>query len=142
VRSAPTVLLDAAHNPHGATALAAALTEEFDFRKLVGVIAILADKDAHGILTALEPVLQEIVLTENSSARSMPVDELAGIARGIFGEDRIVVEPRLPGAVETAIELAEDIAEPGQPLSGAGVIITGSVVTAGEARALFGKEPA
>lgn len=142
VRSAPTVLLDAAHNPHGATALAAALNEEFDFRKLVGVVAILADKDARGILAALQPVLQEVVLTENSSARSMPVDQLAGIAKGIFGEDRIVVEPQLPGAVETAIELAEDIAEPGQPLSGAGVIITGSVVTAGEARALFGKEPA
>ncbi|HJP76904.1 MAG TPA: folylpolyglutamate synthase/dihydrofolate synthase family protein [Pseudonocardiaceae bacterium] len=142
VRSAPTVLLDAAHNPHGATALAAALTEEFDFRKLVGVVAILADKDARGILAALEPVLQEVVLTENSSARSMPVDDLAGIAKDIFGADRIVVEPQLPTAVETAIELAEDIAEPGQPLSGAGVVITGSVVTAGEARALFGKEPA
>jgi dihydrofolate synthase/folylpolyglutamate synthase len=142
VRSAPTVLLDAAHNPHGATALAAALTEEFDFRKLVGVVAILADKDARGILVALEPVLQEVVLTENSSARSMPVDDLAAIAREIFGADRIVVEPQLAGAVETAIELAEDIAVPGQQLSGAGVIITGSVVTAGEARALFGKEPA
>ena len=142
VRSAPTVLLDAAHNPHGATALAAALTEEFNFRKLVGVIAILADKDARGILTALEPVLAEVVLAENSSARSMPVDELAAIAKDIFGAERIVVEPQLPSAVETAIELAEDIGEPGQPLSGAGVIITGSVVTAGEARALFGKEPA
>ena len=142
VRSAPTVLLDAAHNPHGATALAAALTEEFNFRKLVGVIAILADKDARGILTALEPVLAEVVLAENSSARSMPVDELAAIAKDIFGAERIVVEPQLPSAVETAIELAEDVGEPGQPLSGAGVIITGSVVTAGEARALFGKEPA
>ena len=142
VRAAPTVLLDAAHNPHGANALAAALTEEFDFRKLVGVVAVLADKDARGILTALEPVLQEVVLTENSSMRSMPVDDLAAIAKDIFGTDRIVVEPQLPNAVETAVELAEDIAEPGHPLSGAGVIITGSVVTAGEARALFGKEPA
>jgi dihydrofolate synthase/folylpolyglutamate synthase len=72
----------------------------------------------------------------------MPVDELAAIAKDVFGADRIEVEPQLPTAVETAIELAEDVAEPGQPLSGAGVIITGSVVTAGEARALFGKEPA
>ena len=142
VRSGPTVLLDAAHNPHGAAALAAALTEEFGFRKLVGVVAILADKDARGILTAIEPVLQEVVLSENSSARSMPVDQLAAIAKEIFGADRIVVEPQLSDAVDAAIELAEDIAEPGEPLSGAGVIITGSVVTAGEARALFGKEPA
>jgi dihydrofolate synthase/folylpolyglutamate synthase len=142
VRAAPTVLLDAAHNPHGANALAVALTEEFDFRKLVGVVAVMADKDARGILTALEPVVQEVVLTENSSMRSMPVDDLAAIAKDIFGTDRIVVEPQLPNAVETAVELAEDIAEPGHPLSGAGVIITGSVVTAGEARSLFGKEPA
>lgn len=142
VRSAPTVLLDAAHNPHGAQALAAALDEEFDFRKLIAVVGVLGDKDAHGILDALEPVVAEVVLTQNSSPRAMPADDLAAVARDIFGPDRIVVEPRLDDAIETAVGLAEETAEPGQPLSGAGVVVTGSVVTAGEARALFGKEPA
>jgi dihydrofolate synthase/folylpolyglutamate synthase len=142
VRSAPTVLLDAAHNPHGATALATALTEEFDFRRLIAVIGVMMDKDAQGILAALEPVVAEVVLTENSTSRAMPVDELAAVARDIFGPDRIVVEQRLDDAIETAVGLAEEVGAPGEPLSGAGVIITGSVVTVGEARALFGKEPA
>jgi dihydrofolate synthase/folylpolyglutamate synthase len=142
VRSAPTVLLDAAHNPLGAEVLAVALGEEFDFRKLVAVVGVMADKDAHGILAALEPVVTEVVLTENSTPRAMPADDLAAIARDIFGPDRIVVEPRLDDAIETAVGLAEEVGEPGQPLSGAGVVVTGSVVTVGEARALFGKEPA
>ncbi len=142
VRSAPTVLLDAAHNPHGANALATALIEEFDFRRLVAVVGVMADKDAHGILTELEPVVAEVVLTANSSPRSMPVDDLAAVARDVFGPDRIIVEPRLDDAIETAVALAEEVGEPGAPLSGAGVLVTGSVVTVGEARALFGKEPA
>lgn len=142
VRSAPTVLLDAAHNPHGATALARALTEEFDFRRLIAVIGMMADKDTAGVLAALEPVVAEVVLTQNSTPRAMPADDLAAVARDVFGPDRIVVEPRLDDAIETAVGLAEEVGTPGEPLSGAGVIVTGSVVTVGEARALFGKEPA
>jgi dihydrofolate synthase/folylpolyglutamate synthase len=133
----PTVLTDAAHNPHGARALAAALTTEFRFTRLVGVIAVLGDKDARGILTELEPVLHEVVVTANSSARAMDPDELGALAAEIFGSGRVSVEPVLGQAVEQASELTEEAGE-----SGIGVIITGSVVTAGEARALFGKEPA
>jgi dihydrofolate synthase/folylpolyglutamate synthase len=142
VRSAPTVLLDAAHNPHGARALATALSEEFDFRKLVAVIGVMADKDARGILEPLEPVISDVVLTSNSLPRSMSADDLAAIAKEVFGEDRIAVEPRLADAIETAVALAEEVGDGGGQLSGAGVVVTGSVVTAGEARALFGKEPA
>lgn len=142
VRAAPTVLLDAAHNPHGAHALATALTEEFDFRRLIAVIGVMRDKDVRGILDELEPVVAEAVLTQNSQPRAMPADELAAVAREVFGPDRIVVEPRLDDAIETAVGLAEEVAEAGAPLSGAGVLVTGSVVTVGEARALFGKEPA
>ena len=141
VRSSPTVFLDAAHNPHGARALASAVADEFSFRKLVGVVAILDDKDAHGILRAIAPVLSEIVLTTNSSPRAMNVDELAAIALEIFGEDRIVVEPRLDDAIETAVRLAEETESPDEPVSGGAVLITGSLVTIGAARTLFGKEP-
>ncbi len=70
VRSSPTVLVDAAHNAAGAEALATALGEAFDLRHLVGVVAIMADKDAEPLLAALEPVLAEIVVTRNSSERS------------------------------------------------------------------------
>ncbi|GAA3658597.1 dihydrofolate synthase/folylpolyglutamate synthase [Lentzea atacamensis] len=136
VKSAPNIFVDAAHNPHGAAALARALDTEFGFRKLVAVVAVMSDKDAEGILSALEPVVHELVITTNSSPRAMDPDLLAGLAVPIFGEDRFEVRPRLDDAIEEAIHLTED------ELSGGGVIITGSVVTAGEARALFGKEPA
>jgi dihydrofolate synthase/folylpolyglutamate synthase len=139
VRSSPSVFVDAAHNPHGPQALADALDADFGFRKLVGVVSVMQDKDVRGILSALEPVLQEVVLTTNSSERAMPAEELGDIATEIFGPDRVDVRPRLDDAVDTALALAEEDA--GEQLSGVGVIVTGSVVTAGEARALFGKEP-
>lgn len=142
VRNAPTVFLDAAHNPHGAQALAAALSAEFDFRKLVGVVSVMGDKDVDGILTALEPVFDEIVVTHNGSPRALDVEDLANRAVARFGDERVVVASTLPDALETAIGLAEEVAEPGEAVSGAGVVVTGSVVTAGVARSLFGKDPA
>jgi dihydrofolate synthase/folylpolyglutamate synthase len=142
MRSAPTVLVDAAHNPHGANALATALTRDFAFRRLVAVVGVMRDKDAHGILAELEPAVAEIVLTQNSSPRAMDADELAAVARSVFGAERIVVEPRLADAIETAVGLAEETTDADEPVSGGGVVVTGSVVTAGDARALFGKEPA
>lgn len=142
LRTAPTVLIDAAHNPHGAKALAAALEAEFGFRKLVAVVGVMADKDVTGILTELESVAHEIVLTQNSSPRAMDVDDLAVLALPIFGEDRVLVEPHLPDALEAAIRLAEETDNPDEPVYGGGVVVTGSVVTAGETRALLGKAPA
>ncbi|GAA4412874.1 folylpolyglutamate synthase/dihydrofolate synthase family protein [Actinokineospora soli] len=142
MRTAPSVFIDAAHNPHGAAALASALDGEFDFRRLVGVVGVMADKDVAGILTALEPVFSELVITTNSSSRAMDPDLLAGIALEVFGEERITVAPRLDDAVEIAVGLAEETDDPNEPVSGGGVVITGSVVTAGDARTLFGKEPA
>lgn len=140
VRSAPSVFVDAAHNPHGARALARALAEEFDFRRLVGVVGVLGDKDAEGVLAELEPVLDQVVITNNGSPRALDTETLAEIAREVFGEERVAVEPFLPDAVATAIGLAEE--SDGEPVSGAGVVITGSVVTAGAGRTLFGKDPA
>jgi dihydrofolate synthase/folylpolyglutamate synthase len=132
-----TVLVDAAHNPHGARALAAALTTEFRFTRLVGVIAAMRDKDVRGILAEIEPVVAEVVITTNSSPRAMDPDELGALAVEVFGSERVVVEPALGQALEQARELAEE-----EGTAGAGVIVTGSVVTAGEARSLFGLEPA
>ncbi|MGH3449969.1 MAG: bifunctional tetrahydrofolate synthase/dihydrofolate synthase, partial [Haloechinothrix sp.] len=142
VRAAPTVLLDSAHNPHGAQALASTLDTEFAFRRLAAVVGVLDDKDARGILEALEPVVSDVVITRNSSPRAMDPETLAELAMSVFGEDRVVVEPRLDTAVETAVALVEQSDDPEEPISGGGVLITGSVVTAGEARALFGLEPA
>ncbi|MFB9197335.1 bifunctional folylpolyglutamate synthase/dihydrofolate synthase [Actinomadura verrucosospora] len=132
-RTGPTVLLDSAHNPAGMAATVATVTESFGFTRLAGVLAIAADKDVAGVLDQLEPVLAELVVTRNSSARSMPPEELAEIAEGIFGADRVHVVRRLDDAIDRAIGLAEETGE----YRGAGVLITGSVVTAGEARTLL-----
>jgi dihydrofolate synthase/folylpolyglutamate synthase len=127
------VLVDAAHNPHGATALATALADEFSFERLVGVVGVLADKDAAGMLAALEPVLDGVVITEPRSPRAMPADDLAAVARDVFTDDRVLVAADLVDALDRAIALVDDPESP----SGAGVVVTGSVVTAGEARTLL-----
>ncbi|MCW0214691.1 MAG: bifunctional folylpolyglutamate synthase/dihydrofolate synthase [Pseudonocardia sp.] len=132
----PTVLLDAAHNPHGARALAASLMSEFRFTRLVAVVGVMKDKDAKGLLAELEPAVHEVVVTANSSPRAMNPDDLAALAVEVFGRDRVSVEPNLRTAIEQAGELAEEAGD-----SGIGVIVTGSVVTAGEARSVFGLEP-
>lgn len=144
LRSAPTVFIDAAHNPAGAVALAQALQEEFDFRFLVGVVAVMADKDVDGILTALEPVLDQIVVTHNGSPRALEVEALAIRAEERFGPERVIVAPALPDAIETATALVEEAGNEGEGLGGfggVGMVITGSVVTAGAARTLFGRDP-
>ncbi|TDD64810.1 bifunctional folylpolyglutamate synthase/dihydrofolate synthase [Actinomadura rubrisoli] len=133
VRTGPTVLLDAAHNPSGMAASVATITESFGFTRLAGVLAVAADKDVAGILDQLEPVLDELVVTRNSSPRSMPPEELAEIAEGIFGPDRVHAVPRLDDAIDRAIGLAEETGE----YQGAGVLITGSVATVGDARTLL-----
>jgi dihydrofolate synthase/folylpolyglutamate synthase len=135
VRSAPTILLDGAHNPQGMAATVTALQEEFAFSKLVGVVGVLADKDAAGLLELLEPVLDMLVVTRNSSPRAMPVDELAELAREIFGPNRVEIAEEMPDAIELAVAEAESNV-PGE-LSGVGVVITGSVVTVADARRLL-----
>ncbi|MGW6359453.1 bifunctional tetrahydrofolate synthase/dihydrofolate synthase [Streptomyces sp. NPDC055092] len=135
VRRSPTVVLDAAHNPSGARVTAEAISEVFDFSRLVGVVGASGDKNVRGVLEAFEPIFAEVVVTQNSSHRAMDADELAAIAVEVFGDERVQVEPRLDDALEAAITLAEEEGE----FSGGGVLVTGSVITVGEARLLLGK---
>ena len=141
MRSAPTVFIDAAHNPAGAAALAQALQEEFDFRNLVGVVSVMADKDVDGILSALEPVFDQIVVTHNGSPRALDVEALALRAEERFGPERVITAATLPDAIEIATALVEEAGNEGESFGGSGIVITGSVVTAGAARTLFGKDP-
>jgi dihydrofolate synthase/folylpolyglutamate synthase len=133
VRRGPTVLLDGAHNPAGAAALAAAIEDEFDFDRLVAVVAVLDDKDAAGLLGELEPVVSSVVVTANTSPRALSVDALAEVAADVFGDDRVVPVARLDDAIERAVALADA----GGALGGGGVLVTGSIVTVGEARRLL-----
>jgi dihydrofolate synthase/folylpolyglutamate synthase len=134
VRTAPTILLDAAHNPHGLTATLQALREEFSFSRLIVVLAVLADKDAAGMLELLEPVTDALVCTRNTSPRAMPVDLLADLAETVFGAERVSAESYLPDAIEAAVALAESDVD---AYAGVGILITGSVFTVAEARTLL-----
>jgi dihydrofolate synthase/folylpolyglutamate synthase len=137
VRTAPTILLDAAHNPHAMAALVGTLTEEFAFRRLVAVIATLADKDARGMLEQLNSAVDSIVVTRNTSPRAMPAATLGALAVEILGADRVRVAPEMPDAIEVAVELAESDVD-GDP-GGLGIVITGSVITVADARRLLKK---
>ena len=136
IRRSPTIIIDAAHNPAGMAATVAAIEEAFSFARLSGVFAASGDKDVPGILAELEPLLTDIVVTSNSSDRSMDPEQVAELAAEIFGEDRVQSAPRLDDAIEAAVALADEaVAETG-PGSG-GVLVTGSVITAGDARRLL-----
>lgn len=136
VRQAPTILVDAAHNPAGAETLVETVRENFRFTRTIGLIGILREKDAEQILATLEPLVDTAVITRSSSPRAIPADELAEIARDVFGdEDRVVEVAELPDAIQAAVDLAE---EGGDQFGG--VVAAGSVTLAAEVRDLLGLE--
>ena len=137
IRRSPTIVLDAAHNPHGAEALAAALEDSFAFSPLVGVLGVMEDKDHEGLLNALEPVLSYVVCTQNSTPRSMSAAALGRAAAEVFGEDRVSVVPDLAEAIDRAATLAEAQEAIEVSIGSGAVLVTGSVVTVGEARAML-----
>ncbi len=132
----PTIIVDAAHNPHGASAIADTIQSEFTFDEVIGIFAPMGDKDVRGILLELEQVMDSVIVTANSSPRSMKVSELEKIASEIFGSDRVFAAPTITEAIDKAVKdcirpLSEDTI---------GILITGSVVTVGEARAIVRKK--
>lgn len=137
IRRSPTIVLDAAHNPHGARAAAAALEDSFSFSPLIGVMGVMADKEHAGIVEAFEPYLTHLICTQNSTDRSLPAAALARAAVDYFGEDRVSVVPDLADAIDRAAALAEAGQALGESLGTGAVLVTGSVVTVGEARTML-----
>ncbi len=137
IRRSPAIVLDAAHNPHGAAAVVDALDDSFTFDPLIGVVAVMADKDYEGLLATFEPAMAAIVCTQNGTPRALPADRLADVARGIFGIDRVYLAPRLDDAIEQAATLAEEGGVLGEAIGSGAVLVTGSVVTVGEARTML-----
>ena len=133
----PTVIIDAAHNPHGATALAATIRNEFDFESIFCVLGILVEKDVKGVLKALEPVVDRLIVTKSDSPRALPVAELFAEAVLVFGNDRVFKEDDLNSAITYAMEQATLINQVSDGVSA--VLVTGSVVTAGAARVILRK---
>lgn len=131
----PTVIIDAAHNPHGAQSLRKTLEEEFDFDSIIAVIAPMGDKDVDGIFEALEGVVSQVIVSKNTSHRAAPIDELKERAAAIFGRQRVTAIESLQEALSSAIDQAK--LENGVSDSNSAVLIAGSVVTAGEARGII-----
>lgn len=125
----PTILVDAAHNPHGANALVSALTESFDFDELVVVFGVLGDKDAAGIARELGASGAGFIVTQPDSDRAQPAEELAAVVAGAVGPERVQLAPRLDDALDLAREwAAEDERR--------AVLVAGSIVLVGQAMAI------
>lgn len=133
----PTVIVDAAHNPHGAVSLKKTIRDEFDFESIIGVVAPMGDKDVDGILEELEDVMSQVIVSRNSSHRAAPIEELSSRAKSIFGHERVVAIESLSDAISTAIQQAK-LENAVNDLNTA-VLIAGSVISAGEARAIVRK---
>ena len=128
LRTSPTIMVDAAHNPHSAKSLATALETSFTFVGVIAVVGMLHNKDAVGFLEALSPVVSQVVITEPISPRALPAVELARLASEVLGGERVTIGGDLASALEEAIGLADSSGEYG----GVGVIVTGSVVLVGD----------
>ena len=129
----PTVIVDAAHNPHGAAALAAALGTYFTFDEIVVVLGVLQDKDATGIITALAPVAARFNVTQSQSERAVPYDQLAGLVVEHAGQDSTYRFETFEQAVADARAWAAESDR-------RAVLVTGSITLVGEAIALAGSE--
>jgi len=125
----PTVLVDAAHNPHGALALSAALESYFDFDEIVVVVGILADKDAAGIIEALRPAVARFHVTQSHSERAIPVDDLADLVAEHVGDADTFRFGDLAQALDAARGWAQDAPK-------RAVLVAGSITLVGDAVAL------
>ncbi|MFC6355515.1 bifunctional folylpolyglutamate synthase/dihydrofolate synthase [Luethyella okanaganae] len=125
----PTIIVDAAHNPHGMASLVAALGSYFDFDEVVAVVGVLADKDAQGIIEALAPAVERLHVTRSHSERAIPVDVLAERVLAWTNEDMTYQFDDLGFALARAREWAS--AAPRRA-----VVVTGSITLVGEAMAL------
>jgi dihydrofolate synthase/folylpolyglutamate synthase len=137
VHRSPTVIIDAAHNPHGAKSLRKTIENEFDFDSVIGIVAPMGDKDTDGILEEFEAIMTTVIITKNSSHRAAPIDELAAQAREIFGGERVLTKDSLESAIDAAFTQARFEVEMNE--RSCAVLIAGSVISAGEARALIRK---
>lgn len=131
----PTVILDAAHNPHGAKSLRKTIESEFDFDSVIGIVSTMSDKDLSGILEEFEAVMTSVIITRNSSHRAASVEELAAQARELFGDHRVLTKDTLESAIDAAITQAKFELEMNE--KSCAVLIAGSVISAGEARSFI-----
>jgi len=119
----PLTILDAAHNPGGAEVLARAMQKSFGSPETVAIISILADKDASALLSALDDTAETFIITQSSSPRAIAVDELAALAKSVFGEARVQTASNALTAMTLARQLVSE--------NGA-ILVTGSITLVGD----------
>ena len=137
VRTSPTIIIDGGHNVNAAESLRKTIEENYHFEQLIGVVAMMADKQVEEYLGVLEPVLTKIIVTRNSwRDRVMDPEDLEKVAVSVFGRDRVIRVDELPDAIQTAVNLVDEDDELGVGY-GHGVLICGSFVTAGDARTML-----
>lgn len=140
IRHSPTILIDGGHNVNAAFAIRDAIEENFDFKHIVAVVSMMADKQVEQYLGVLEPFVDQLIVTENSwKSRVMPAQDLEKIAVRVFGRDRVHVQANLTDAIQEAVDLVDVDDELGVGF-GQGILICGSFVTAGDARTLLKEE--
>ncbi|WP_288783703.1 folylpolyglutamate synthase/dihydrofolate synthase family protein [uncultured Microbacterium sp.] len=128
---APTVLVDSAHNPHGARALVSALEDSFDFDEWGIVLGAFGDKDIAGIVSTVVPAAAHVFATAPDSDRAADPDALADLVEAAGAH--VTVHRDLAEAAEAAREWAA-------ASDRRAVVIAGSVVLAGEALQLAAEE--
>ncbi len=131
-RTSPPIVIDTAHNPQAARATIDAVTESYDFDPIVGVVAMMQDKDADAVLEIFREAMDQVVITQVSSTpRARSVDDLAALAETVWSTHQVHRAATMAEALELAVMLADT--SDGQ----AGVLVAGSVIAAGEARDLL-----
>lgn len=131
VRTEPAILLDGAHNPAGAKTLATSLKSEFSDKPLVGLLAVLSDKDVDGVISELSGCFQNVVTTASSSNRSLDANALA-----VISSDRSGAITESAPEVKSALERARAIA---REIDGM-VVVTGSISLVGDVLQILQEE--
>jgi dihydrofolate synthase / folylpolyglutamate synthase len=125
----PTILLDGAHNPAAATALADSLTrsdQSHPSRPMVLVLGMMRDKDHRGFVEPLRDLVDEVVLTQADLPRAATAQELQASLEGLLPH------PHLVPSISDAMALARKLATPDGL-----VCVTGSLMLVGECKAWF-----
>lgn len=135
VRTSPPIVIDTAHNPQAAKVMVDAVTESYDFDPIIGVVAMMQDKDAEQVLEIFAGKMDQVVITQVSTGqRARPVDDLAAIAESVWSTHQVHRAATMAEALDLAVMLADTSS------AQAGVLVAGSVIAAGEARDLLKKE--
>lgn len=125
----PSVIVDAAHNPHGAASLAAALQRYFHFDEITFVVGVLADKDAKSMMEALAPLATRFHVTQSASDRSIDAFELSEIVGAASHVEQTFAFDHPKEALDLARAWAQESPR-------RAVVVTGSITLVAEAMAI------